>query len=1502
MMKRRSLLTVIMALVMLFNVVITPVLATDLGKDAPASSATNVAPEGYTPRNEYLNTGNARSVARESDTPRVLLVEDVLPWDSMANQTVLSQITEFDKVSTAQFLEADLTKYGMIVFANDQPFNSYENYKDFKEHMELFASIGGVIVFGACDAGWSGGDLNELLPGDVSKKTHYVTMNHIADNTHPIVTGSLYDNQVLLDGDLTGSYCSHVSFDEESLPAGSKIILRENDSNRPTLVEYPLGKGRVIASGLTWEFTYERAGNSGSYAPIGYYAQKAMDDMFRYAIRVSSIDVNDLHVLKEFNVEKNSHYIMVSDQDSIAISGATVTIDGTEYVTDATGKVVYNKNYGAKEITVRAAGYKDSTLYYNVQPQQFKLVFLERDNGDGKPYVTMVSEPSTYYDLRNQTKRYELNSDGMLTIKVTGNWGTHRAGQFVIYQDRSTKTVVSSNGSFSFRPGKTFEMDKQIKLKLVAADGTESTPVNLNIRIDAPAKKDNAGVVAGELESLTGLKLVEDKKGKVNNSKVTALFPGDFELKISSLPLEIKKEVKDDGTIVYKGTIGIGKSNYLDDDAKWQSYKKDWENAQKNAHNTKWMKDMMDAYGCKTGSFTVEKKLLNPEIKSVGYIEITQDQNGNVIQSSGGVIISGGNTSTLSKQFLAGPVPIYVDLTGKVNVDIQFGLGYDFVKEGWIYDGALDVGASIALGGGLGVSGLATIGVEGSAGLEINIFPENTGDAVFKADIKAYLIFVFDWRYNIGTVTVPLWGQDAKAARMLALDNSLEESLSFASRDYNTKTSGWNSYPTALRSLQDHPESVHTLQEYIMPNTIPELVEIDGEYVLLFQTDVADRTTGNNVVLMYSVYDNGTDSWSAPLPVCAGASSDLFAETFVIDNELYIVWQKIRKEMTSTDATELLAEMTENIDISFAKWNKSTKTFEQTYINADNQLDMYPYLVADGDNLAVVWVSNSSNDAIGTEGTYSFYVSEYVSGAWSAPRKVYETDTYLSEIAAGYVDGELEILYATDAETANVYRINSDSAEMIPDQTAMGTNLVFSDGQFYWSCAGKVVQYDLSDNAAYDIKSGESETIMPSYRIVRNSTDTAIVWYGNNADGSSVVYASLQTADGWSNPIELINDASLNIQYLDVEFADDGTWHIICTEKNDGEIDNVSLNYIHIDLREDTTLNYVDLDEKERVSGIQPMSFSVTNNGQDTLQNVEILVSDAYGNVYCNKTVPCSIPAGATAIVETDMDLSDLAAYTDLEFCVSAVDEEDTTDNTAIEGVGHVDVSLKLTQYMVDNQLILAAEVSNTSAITANTAISIIEDSMDGIVLDMKNIGTLTTASSYVYLYSIDTTAINFNGADQKYYYIVVNTLEEDLNTHDNTEVIAVYPTRAADDHSHSTANPELHYDDISHWLVCDECGNPYDICDHVFSNPANTHCTVCDYTNGVILQAGDVNSDGEIGLLDLALLQRYVNGWDVAITTTAADVNGDGSVNNMDMALLQRYLNGWDVELVLPE
>lgn len=54
----------------------------------------------------------------------------------------------------------------------------------------------------------------------------------------------------------------------------------------------------------------------------------------------------------------------------------------------------------------------------------------------------------------------------------------------------------------------------------------------------------------------------------------------------------------------------------------------------------------------------------------------------------------------------------------------------------------------------------------------------------------------------------------------------------------------------------------------------------------------------------------------------------------------------------------------------------------------------------------------------------------------------------------------------------------------------------------------------------------------------------------------------------------------------------------------------------------------------------------------------------------------------------------------------------------------------------------------------------------------------------------------------------------------------------------------------------------------------------------------GDLNGDGNLNNRDLALLQKYLNEWEVTVVEAAVDVNGDGNTNNRDLSALQKILN----------
>lgn len=75
--------------------------------------------------------------------------------------------------------------------------------------------------------------------------------------------------------------------------------------------------------------------------------------------------------------------------------------------------------------------------------------------------------------------------------------------------------------------------------------------------------------------------------------------------------------------------------------------------------------------------------------------------------------------------------------------------------------------------------------------------------------------------------------------------------------------------------------------------------------------------------------------------------------------------------------------------------------------------------------------------------------------------------------------------------------------------------------------------------------------------------------------------------------------------------------------------------------------------------------------------------------------------------------------------------------------------------------------------------------------------------------------------------------------------------------------------------------------------------CTACNAVEQEVIQSaefryGDLDNDGQVNIIDVILLMRYLNGVDVDIDMRAADVNANGTVNADDLNLLRLYLAGY--------
>lgn len=246
-----------------------------------------------------LTRSQSRSSAEAFGSADILLIQTNDPWESddhyvgnnwydgiTSDTEVLDELEYTYDIATWGEISGglDIFSYPVVLIVNDQVQEFYDEYAAHVTEFEAYVASGGTLVFFAAGWGWAGGELESDIPGGVewnlTDESDAANYNLVVDRSHPIVTAELSNGVRLTDADLYSNYCSHGWF--SSLPAGANVILQEStaEGGQPTLVEYSIGDGKVVASTLTWEHNWSYHTGDDEY---GTFARKALDDVFLYA-------------------------------------------------------------------------------------------------------------------------------------------------------------------------------------------------------------------------------------------------------------------------------------------------------------------------------------------------------------------------------------------------------------------------------------------------------------------------------------------------------------------------------------------------------------------------------------------------------------------------------------------------------------------------------------------------------------------------------------------------------------------------------------------------------------------------------------------------------------------------------------------------------------------------------------------------------------------------------------------------------------------------------------------------------------------------------------------------------------------------------------------------------------------------------------------------------------------------------------------------------------------
>lgn len=178
-----------------------------------------------------------------------LLVQDVRPWDSAANEEILTNLgVTYDVVGSAGLADVPLARYSTLIISSDQPQAFYDALAAQTNAVSRWLKKGNkTLSFHGAPSGWQSGDWTFALPGGTTHQIAYDGTNMVSQANHPLVAGA---PQMIL-----GSSASHANF-VPGPKLGSDAIVATDTTGAPTLLDYCVGTSRVMATGMTLEIAY----------------------------------------------------------------------------------------------------------------------------------------------------------------------------------------------------------------------------------------------------------------------------------------------------------------------------------------------------------------------------------------------------------------------------------------------------------------------------------------------------------------------------------------------------------------------------------------------------------------------------------------------------------------------------------------------------------------------------------------------------------------------------------------------------------------------------------------------------------------------------------------------------------------------------------------------------------------------------------------------------------------------------------------------------------------------------------------------------------------------------------------------------------------------------------------------------------------------------------------------------------------------------------------------
>ena len=824
---------------------------------------------------------------------------------------------------------------------------------------------------------------------------------------------------------------------------------------------------------------------------------------------------------------------------------------------------------------------------------------------------------------------------------------------------------------------------------------------------------------------------------------VPILGGGDVSLDYGTIPVTFERE---DNT--YRIGIGVQDMNKKD----WTTFKKFVE-TQKESYRKGMNSLLASKFGTASMGMSVE-----PEMEAYGYVEGTITKTNGVESAGGKLVVEIKGTAKQEWQTFVVVVPVVIKVKGTAGTKADFSVGFDFNKSKVYTKGKVELTLpSVRLTGGIGVSYIADISVYGEAKNLVTVESDGKDNDITASlegalgvSAKA-LCFSYEKELLNGSFDYLSTKKKSKARMYARALPKLEPEA----KDYEIQrvdSSSWDgsavaeqtAKPRSIKraaSAKNISGRVTTLLSDVYASAKPQLLQTaSGKKLLIFTTDMGDRTTGNHTAVVYSIYNER--GWSIPKLIDDDGTADFDAVAAVDGENVYVTWINAKRTFTpeEAEAEDFMTKLAAETEVQAAKiaLNGNTGTVTKYPAITDNAIaDLHPSITVKNHVPYIAWNSNSANDILKGTGTNTVYLASLNGNAFTT-KKLSEENKPVQSVAIGNLDNGVVTAYTLNSGTEENPQVQLTTVN------AKGRTTIAANGQ----------------------------NLSPSFAKIDGSS--VLLWYAQDAEGSSLNY--IDAIDGAVESY-IEDDAVISADYTVVDGGDSQL--LICSSEKenaeetgrnlyayvirDGEVyepvtltdlegyaavpsgiwNGTAYEYLFtrtdVDITENTVTENTDLcitsvvpqsklvigdidytQEKLMPDEDTSITIPVKNNGLTNCGEgkVQIVYN---GNVIGQADLEAGITSGETQNVTVDLTVPEDAAAKETLKVEAISDKNTTADSTKnIQSAGS---ELELSVKQEDDDITVA--IDNNSAFDTTAALTLKAGDASGKVLKTINLGNV---------------------------------------------------------------------------------------------------------------------------------------------------------------------------------